>query len=592
MHDNPTILGVYFGHNASVAVAREGRVVFAMAEERTRRLKNYTGFPDQTYALALEHYLGGSPEAVDLVVFPSNTNLEYAYFLDGDSFPGGRYHGYHKDVYSNAIPDFFLNNDSAAIRRMVAEDIANCEAINADSEIRERALSYYEERLGIGRDRFEFLGHHEAHARSAMHCLPESEDWLILTLDSSGDNICATVNVSRDGELRTQQNTLRHPSLGTFYREVTAFLGFKPDEHEFKVMGLAPYAKARYCDDLFKKFSTLVRVNDDLAFESDFPMEMTRYFLLKHCVYERFDNIAGAAQHFLEERVLEWTLSWIRRTGINRVALAGGVFMNVKLNQRIGELPEVEKLHVVPSASDESTVFGCLDYGLRKLSASPLEPLENLYLGQAYCNEEIKRAIYGVLSRKGFEAEYVHDPEDLAAKLLEEQHIVARFADRSEWGARALGNRSLLADARNYNAVHTLNGIIKSRDFWMPFAPSILAEDAERYLMNPKGLRAPSMALTFQSAPLAREHLRAALHPQDHTMRPQIVAKHDNPRYHRLLSLFKARTGVGGVLNTSLNLHGEPNVLKPEDALHVFFNSGLEHLIMENWWVYKIGERG
>ena len=165
---------------------------------------------------------------------------------------------------------------------------------------------------------------------------------------------------------------------------------------------------------------------------------------------------------------------------------------------------------------------------------------------------------------------------------------MARFgADNMEFGARALGNRSILADPRNSDVIHHINKLVKMRDFWMPFAPSILSEREEDYIINPKKIKSRYMAIGFDSTDLAKEHISAGLHPFDKTARPQIVYKEDNPNYHALIKSFEKLTGVGALMNTSFNIHGEPIVGTPEDAIDTFLRSGIHHLILGEWLISK-----
>ncbi len=582
------VLGVYFGHNASVALARNGKVVFALSEERVRRIKNYTGFPSQAYELLLETCLDGDPARIDLVVFPTDSNVEYHFFLRNGRFPGGRYFDYYHKTEKNAIPDFIANDDRDYFAQYIRQDLERIKQLNGDTDLTREAFQMYRDILRIDPERFAFISHHEAHAYSACFNLPTDDERLVFTLDASGDNVCATVNRFHGGGLTRLSTNLRYPSLGTFYREVTAFLGMRPDEHEFKVMGLAPYAKSYDVERVRRKFEPIAWLNEALEFESAFPTEFTRYFLLRECVYDRFDSVAGAAQAFLEDRVTEWITKWVRKTGVHKIAVAGGVFMNVKLNQRVCECPDVEDIFVVPSAADESTVIGCCYYGAVRLGGAACTiPVRDLYLGTAYSNDEIERTLHKLGCFDEWDIRKIPDIELTIAKMLANGEVVGRLAGRAEWGARALGNRSLLADPRNRDTVRVINEMIKGRDFWMPFTPSILAADIDRYVLNPKGVFPPYMTLTFNSTPLAREHLVAAIHPYDFTIRPQSVLEEWNPRYHQLLSHFKALTGIGGILNTSLNLHGLPNVQSPQDAVEVLKNSGLKHLALEDWLVSK-----
>ncbi|GAG54404.1 unnamed protein product, partial [marine sediment metagenome] len=201
---------------------------------------------------------------------------------------------------------------------------------------------------------------------------------------------------------------------------------------------------------------------------------------------------------------------------------------------------------------------------------------------EEYTDEEIKGEFYG-----GIKAIYYDDIEEKIVDLLSQGKIVARFKGRCEWGSRALGNRSILADASNFSIVKEINEQIKGRDFWMPFAPSILKEEADRYLIDNKKISADWMQIGYDTTELAKIHLKAALHQYDYTARPHLVSMDFNKDYYRLLKLFELKTGKSGLLNTSFNIHGEPIVYSPKDALRTFKNSGLQYLAIGNWLVTK-----
>jgi len=292
-------------------------------------------------------------------------------------------------------------------------------------------------------------------------------------------------------------------------------------------------------------------------------------------------------QKFTEAVLLEWVRNCIRETGLHRLALGGGVFMNVKANKLIMELPEVQELFVYPSCGDETNAIGAA-YSVyaEKAGTAKMTPLQDLYWGPEFSDEEVEQALRRFRFRTP--VRYGRDVpiEPRVARLLAGGNIVARYKGREEFGARSLGNRSILADPRNTNVVREINEAIKARDFWMPFCPSVLAERSADYLVNPKGVRAPYMILSFDTTGGGSE-LRAGIHPFDRTARPQEVSAEWNPDYHALIKEFERLTGVGAVLNTSFNLHGFPIVSRPEDALDVLDRSGLRHLAIGNWLVSK-----
>lgn len=309
-------------------------------------------------------------------------------------------------------------------------------------------------------------------------------------------------------------------------------------------------------------------------------MQAATEFLACAFKRQRFDHIAAGVQLFTERFLVNWVRNCIRETGIHRVALSGGVFMNVKANQRILDMPEVEELFVFPSCGDESNAMGCAWLQYHRASGRLPGALGPLYLGDAITNAEIEEALRTYPFEHPVKVETPADIEKRVAELLGRGAIVARCSGRMEFGARALGNRSILANAAQPDCVRVINEMIKCRDFWMPFAASILAHRSADYLEKRKPMPAPYMIMTFDTRPERRHEIAAGTHPFDHTCRPQEVDEHWNPEYYKLLRYFEEITGIGGILNTSFNLHGEPMVANARDALRVFDVSGLRYLAL------------
>jgi carbamoyltransferase len=306
----------------------------------------------------------------------------------------------------------------------------------------------------------------------------------------------------------------------------------------------------------------------------------------------RFDGIAGGAQRLLEEALLGWARLMHARYGGDRLALGGGVFMNVKANMLLGAEEWVRDLFVFPSCGDESNAVGAAYLGYlelcRRRGVTPApRAFGPAYLGPRLDDTEIE----AVIRKRDLATRHaVSEParlEERIAELLVTDGVVARCAGRMEFGARALGNRSILANPSDHRVVGVINRMIKARDFWMPFAPTVLAERAADYLVNPRGLASPYMMLAFPTKSERRDEIVAALHPQDATARAHILDEPWNPEYHRVIREFERRTGIGAVLNTSFNLHGEPLVCSADDAIDTFERSGLPHLALGRFILSK-----
>jgi carbamoyltransferase len=317
------------------------------------------------------------------------------------------------------------------------------------------------------------------------------------------------------------------------------------------------------------------------------PSMYAAYAMLRTMLQnQRFDYIAAGAQYFIEQMLTTWIRHAIRETGISKLACSGGVFMNVKANLAVLELPELEEMYVFPSCGDESNSIGAACF-LAAHSGERIQPLGPIYYGEPISDSEAELALNPEESAGKLRCRYVEKTGVLVAEKLAAGKIVARASGANEFGARALGNRSILARADSPGAVRIINEMVKNRDFWMPFAPSVLAERASDYYEKPKPVTSPYMMFAFRSKQERRSAFPAAQHPYDFTTRPHEVTEEHNPGYYGLLKEYEACTGEGVLLNTSFNLHGEPIVYTARDAVDVFLRSGLEYMALGNWWVEK-----
>ena len=576
-------IGLSIGHNATAALLRDGKVLACVSEERFNRIKNYAGFPER----ALRHFLEDyriAPEDIARVT----TNFLY---LPPQLLP----------ERAGAVSPAYLARELLRAVGCRVRPIARLEESLYRSYMRTfgRRFAFRQRAriarfLGVEAEKVVSCDHHEAHAYSAYFGSPfRGRDALILTLDGEGDFHAATVSVARGERIERIAATPMSASLGVLYSALTRYLGMTPLEHEYKIMGLAPYAQEKYFRGLYAEVRSLIRLDParPLNFASAFDLHRAESWMQKHLRRIRFDVIAGAFQKATEDLIAEWALSCVRATGIRRVCCAGGVFMNVKANKRILELDGVDELFIFPSSGDESTPIGAAYSWHCRDGGGEIAPIEDIYWGPGCTEAEIERELAGLPPGR-YRVERPSSISAEIARLLAAGRIVAVLQGRMEFGARALGNRSILADPSDRTVVERINQAIKGRDFWMPFAATVLEERAGDYIVNPKGHYAPYMIQSFDTTARARTSLAAAIHPYDKTLRPQVLRKEWNPRYHAIISEFEKLRGIGAVLNTSFNLHGYPIVMTAADALQVLADSGLEHLALGDKLVSKIDQRG
>lgn len=528
------ILGIHDGHDAG-AVLIDGEKIFAVNEERLNRVKKYRGFPELSVGKVLE-MANASPEDVEII----------------------------------AVAGIFRKQS----RLVELEE--NLKAIFG-KDFKRKVL---------------FVEHHLAHSASAYYT-SGWRDAVALSIDAAGDGLSSSIYIARDGEMvRIAQSTYLD-SLGDFYASVTELLGFKPMRHEGKVMSLAAYGRPGY--DL----SSIIELNG-LSFDNHLKVvgvEATRKlaelfkYPLRHAkeianqmkrgnldgpLQRKAMEIAASAQTHLERLIEELG---VELKGYSLpVAYAGGVAQNVKANAILRHIFGDDGLWVFPAMDDGGLAFGAAIFvkaQMERLDGKwrPFR-LENVYFGPGYSSEEIE----SFLKEEGVIYDEVSDVPGFVADALVEGKLVGLFQGRMEFGPRALGNRSILADPSDEGVKEKLN-VALERDVFQPFAPSILWEKAGEYLEDLNGRPNEFMTMSYTASGEFREGAPAVVHV-DGTTRPQAVRKEVNELYHSIITEFNKKAGVGAVLNTSFNMHGEPIVCSPADALESARKAGLDLLIL------------
>jgi carbamoyltransferase len=590
------ILGISESHNATAALIKNGKLVAVASEERFSRKKTHTGYPKRAIKFVLKE-AGISANKLDAVVSSFQTHSMYSlYEIDEvSSASNSNKTGVFSRFISRVDPVITALSYGVPLLRKLRRSLFPFYRFATQFFLEGKRKEYISKILGISPEKIHFAPHHECHiyASYAFRTIETTEPVLLITLDGEGDRYCAGVNVFKEGHYEKVSHTPNFRSIGKLYLAVTTYLGMRPNEHEYKVMGMAPYADTKMSQQVCEILEPLLWVNSDLTFGSSMDDRLFLQFLEKHLKGYRFDYICGGIQLFTERLIVEWVKKIVEATGIHNIIFGGGVFMNVKVNKLLCDLTEVEKASFCPSSGDESTAIGAAFYGheLAKLGtvnlSLPISAVGPLSLGPGY-SEANFLSVLKKKSRMGkFEVLRPKNIEKEVARLLSNGEIVAVMYGKMEFGARALGNRSILANPNNPNVVRVLNQKIKHRDFWMPFALSLLEEYAGDYIVNPKGVENPYMMVAFATHPSNYENIQAGTHPQDCTTRPQIVKKTWNKKYWTVIDEFRKLTGIAGVLNTSFNLHGEPIVCSPEDALHTMENSALTWLATETLLIKK-----
>ena len=586
------ILGIHEGHNASIALFQKNRITYAVSEERLSKVKNDGGFPQKSIERMLSD-TGLSMSSLDAVALCGKRAVQpkwakkepilkrYQEYCSYDPGPLSQL----RESAVKRLPEKTVDSLRRAFRRESVGILENFE-IERMNRLKQ---------LRVPSEKIIRVDHHECHASAAYYGYGDySQPILTLTCDGGGDGICASVNIGKQGKLKRLGAIPHADSIAKLYGLITYVMGFVPLEHEYKLMGMSPYAApnkvGRICEFLEDKFEWFN--NGIPKWERKKGLRPTSYWypLIREVIeFERFDIVAASFQLFIEKIMTRWIGECIKEVGIPRLALSGGIFMNVKMNKLLMEMQEVEAIFVHPSCGDETNPFGACYVVAIQLGVDPLTilPLKDLYLGPVYGNDLIRKTVEKCAQDSGIEMEMPGSIETRVAEILADGNVVARYNGREEFGARSLGNRSILADPSKLDLIKEINKMIKDRDFWMPFAGTMTAENAKENLFNPKGVRAPYMIMTFDACKNVAE-FEAATHPYDQTIRPQVLDETWNPSYHKILTKFQRITGKkGGILNTSFNLHGYPIVSAPGDAIDVFLESGLRYLAMGPYLLSK-----
>ncbi|MFC7079198.1 carbamoyltransferase [Halorussus caseinilyticus] len=429
--------------------------------------------------------------------------------------------------------------------------------------------------------------HHRSHAASAFY--PSGfDEALVVTIDSAGEDDSTVVWHASESGLEKLRTYDFPNSLGFFFSGITEFLGYRFNNGEGKVMGLAPYGDRN--EEIEETLRSLVTPGVDYD-----VTELTQYGPreMEHVLGDLFDrdpldrggeyddwhqDLAYAAQQFLEETVEAIVREYLPEVSTDNVALAGGVALNCKMNKRVMEMDEVDSVFVQPVANDPGSALGS---ALLEFEPGEVPQMRNVYWGPEYSGETVR----DVLERNKLDYD---TPENLSrevAEALADGQLVGWYQNRMEMGPRALGNRSILADPRSKSSLDRVNEYVKHREEWRPFAPSMLAEAADDYLEGVDS--APFMIKTFDPVDDRKDEIEAVLHPADDTTRPQLVYEDQNPEYYDLISAFEDLTGVPVLLNTSFNDNGEPIVNRVEEAVRAFYTMGLDMLVLDDVVIRK-----
>ena len=555
-------LGINYSqmHDSSACIVRGGELLFAVAEERISRLKHDSRFPQLAIQACLD-FARVRPDQLAEICFGWQT-AGPVFRHDLKLYALGQY------------PITYLN-------------VLNSSRQFVSMWHQESGAKRFAQHFGPTKARMRFVDHHLAHAISAYaYC--GFDEAAIVVVDGRGAWEATSIWHGKGGRIAHVLTILFPDSLGLFYSQFTSYLGFQPNSDEWKVMGLAPYGHPGVN---LEAFITTVAAPYRVHARHILGNGQGSFSHMVHLlgparapeseIEERHKNLAYAVQDACEVAMLNVVRLAVARTRCKNLCLAGGVALNSKANGKILTSGLIDNLFVQPAASDDGVALGAalapyLDDGGRL----PMTRLRHAYWGPSFDDETIENNL------RTYKLPFTNltDPAATAAELLAQGKILGWFQGRMEFGPRALGSRSILADARDPEMNTKVNNAVKFREWWRPFAPSLKKEAAADFLES--ATDSPFMILTAQVRPGKRSTIPAVTHV-DGSARPQTVEKGINPLYWRLLDEFEKRTGVPVVLNTSFNLRGEAIVNTPTDALRTFHTSGMDALVIGGFLVEK-----
>ena len=589
------ILGIScYYHDAAAALLRDGQLVAAAEEERFSRKKHDYDFPQTAIDFCLES--GGI----------QGRDVDYVAFFEKPFRKFDRILMTALQTYPKSYKVFRESMITWMIDKLwVGAKISS--------------------QLGIPKDRVLFCEHHLSHAASAFLCSPFEES-AILTVDGVGEWVTGTWGVGKGNQIDLRKQMMFPHSLGLLYSAFTAFLGFEVNEGEYKVMGMAPYGKPRYVDKVWK----LIRQDGDGSFSLDMdyfcfhrstdktfngrftqlfgePRPPKMLFFTEESGFptyfgdppsnynelckmnQHYADIAASIQRVTEEVLLGMARSIQKETGMKRLCIAGGVGLNSVANSRIMRESGFEELFVQPSAGDGGGALGAALWADNMLLGNPRRfRMDHAYWGKAYTDGEVS----AFLEENHIPYQHIEDDDrllDITVDRLQNGKVIGWFQDRFEWGPRALGNRSIIADPRNPHMKDIVNTKIKFREPYRPFAPSVLAECAEKYFDLPRATQHYPARYMLYVVPVreCKQSSLPAITHVDGTGRLQTVFRQTNPRYYGLIERFAQATGMPAVLNTSFNLKGEPVVNTPANAFNTYTKSEMDMLVLGNFIVEK-----
>ncbi len=557
-------LGIWDGHDSGAALIEDGMILFAANEERYTKRKLEVAFPQHSIRAALSS-AGISPKDIDVVAYPT---IEFTKTLS-------RLFPWQKESYYLFRRRKMMKPRFEALRHYAKYAMTSVGVLPLCKGISNTAIKIELRHMGFGKHKLYAIDHHASHVAAAAFTSGFRKA-LVITLDGLGDGLSGTISVFSKGRLKRSHSIPARDSIGIFYEQVTNIMGMRELEDEGKVMAMADYSYPfSFEENRLKDFFTV----EGIAIKARYG-PLKQYDLLSRIAWSMpREQFSYMAQQLLEQVTARFVGNAVEEAGISHIALAGGVMSNVKANMKVRDLASVKDMYIFPHMGDGGIALGAAMYANYLIRGTAGYSFENAYLGNGYADAEVKGALR---STNGISYAEESDAAVHAAELILDGEYVFWFNGRMEYGPRALGNRSILAAAGSDEVKDRLNLYVKKREWYQPFAPSMLKEEAKRLLHPVKAY--DRFMTTAYRVRRERSHIMKSVMHVDMTARPQMLGS-ENKEYRKILLRIKKGTGYGVVLNTSFNVHGMPIVLSPEDALYTMKKTGARHLFLNGYYV-------
>ena len=559
------ILGIWDGHDSGAAIIKDNEILVAINEERLTRRKLEIKFPYKSIEACLNYLKIKHSDISEIAVSTSDPAKTLARIAPSTKEEYYLIRRRKKDLT-------FLNFQKKKFKYKLTELKPNWITTSLSKKIIRKEL----DKIGFKNYRLSVVDHHISHVAAAAFCSGFNE-CLVITLDGLGDGVSGSVNIFKDKKLKNISTISARDSFGIFFEHVTNLMNMRELEDEGKVMALADYAyPISESENPMLNFFAAEGLNIKAKYSS-----LKMYQELKKILWRYpSEQFANMAQKTLEHNIIKLIQNIIKETGINKIALSGGVASNVKVNMKIRNLPECEECFVFPHMGDGGLALGAAMYLNYQLNEVTNYKFDSIAFGLEYSNEEIEKELK--LANLNYKVPV--DLEKETAELIVQENIILWFQDRMEYGPRALGSRSILALPNDPNIKDELNLRLKKRVWYQPFCPTILEEDAQVLLEDFSGKTNLFMTMAYNVREEFRQDLIAVINI-DGSCRPQILENNNNSKYVKLLKEIKTLTGKGVLLNTSFNIHGEPLVCSPNDAIKTFISTGIKYLVIGDFIV-------